>query len=204
MPEYVAAVTFPDNSTAYQAATKIDAAAGTGAFTVEGAVIIERDSEGRLSIPQADDRDLGAGSIGGGLLGMLVGLLGGPVGMLIGFGAGALTGAAVDSEHIDDADDAVLAFSRSVPAGRNALLLATSEGTTDALDRTVADLGGTIVRKDLDLVLAEIEAENDAADAASRAARKEMREAKKKERKEDRQERINRLKSRHHKHTSDS
>ncbi|MDW4919033.1 hypothetical protein RB621_37145, partial [Streptomyces californicus] len=88
------------------AATKIDAAASTGAFTVDGSVIVERDNEGRLSIPQADDRDLGAGSIGGGLLGMLVGLLGGPVGMLIGFGAGALTGAAVDAEHIDDADDA--------------------------------------------------------------------------------------------------
>ncbi|MDW4918991.1 hypothetical protein RB621_36935, partial [Streptomyces californicus] len=114
----------------------------------------------------------------------------------------ALTGAAVDAEHIDDADDAVLAFSRVVPAGRNALLLTTSEGTTDALDRTVADLGGTIVRKDLDLVLSEIEAENDAADAAAEAARKEMREAKKKERKENRQERLDKLKNRHHKHTS--
>jgi hypothetical protein len=52
------------------------------------------------------------------------------------------------------------------------------------LDTFVAGMGGTIVRRPLDEVVAELEAQQAAAEEAEKAARKAIREQKKQERKE--------------------
>jgi hypothetical protein len=76
-----------------------------------------------------------------------------------------------------------------------------NEPTVDVLDKAMADLGGTVVRRPEGDVLSELEAAEDAAHAAQAAAQKTLREQKKAARKGKREDRIAALKakfSRHH------
>jgi uncharacterized membrane protein len=196
MAEYAVAITFPQNGTTYEALSKLPDAAG---LEIRSAAIVERDKDGHLHVPEGDDAMTGVGTAGGSLIGMLIGVLGGPVGMLLGWGAGAAGGALYDADRLDTGDEAIEQFGASVPVGRNALLAETVEDTTEPLDRFVSDLGGTIVRRPLDEVVAELEAQQAAAEEADKAARKAIREQKNKERKEDFQQRVDALKAKFHK-----
>ena len=59
-----------------------------------------------------------------------------------------------------------------MPTGGNALLAETVEDTTRPLDTFVSEMGGTILRRPLDEVVAEMEAQQAAAEEAEKAARK--------------------------------
>jgi uncharacterized membrane protein len=192
MPEYAVAITFPQNSTTYEALSKLSAATG---FEIRSAAIVERDKDGHLHVPEGGDTTAGAGIAGGSLIGMLVGVLGGPVGMLLGGSAGAATGALYDADRLDTGDEAIEQFGALVPTGGNALLAETVEDTTEPLDTFVSEMGGAIVRRPLDEVVAELEAQQAAAEEAEKAARKAIREQKKQERKETRQQRVDALKT---------
>lgn len=196
MPEYAVAITFPQNSTTYEALSKLPDADG---LEIRSAAIVERDKDGHLHIPEGDDTMAGVGTAGGSLIGMLIGVLGGPVGMLLGWGAGAATGALYDADRLDTGDEAIEQFGTLVPVGGNALLAETVEDTTEPLDAFVSQMGGTIVRRPLDEVLAELEAQQAAAEEADKAARKAIREQKQQERKEDFQQRRDALKAKFHK-----
>jgi uncharacterized membrane protein len=193
MPEYAVAITFPQNSTAYEALSKLPAAAG--GFEIRSPAIVERDKDGHLHVAEGDDAMAGEGIAGGSLIGMLIGVLGGPVGMLLGWSAGAAGGALYDADRLDTGDEAIEQFGALVPTGRNALLAETMEDTTERLDRFVSEMGGTIVRRPLDEVVAELEAQQAAAEEAEKAARRAIREQKKQERKETRQQRVDALKA---------
>jgi hypothetical protein len=69
------------------------------------------------------------------------------------------------------------------------------EDTTEPLDRFVSDMGGKVVRRPLDGVVAELEAQQAATEEAEKAARKAIREQKKQERKETLQQRVDALKA---------
>jgi uncharacterized membrane protein len=193
MAEYAVAITFPQNSGAYEALSKLPAA--SGGFEIRSAAIVERDKDGHLHVPEGGDEQAGAGIAGGSLIGMLVGVLGGPVGMLLGGSAGAATGALYDADRLDEGDEAIEQFGALVPPGGNALLAETEEDTTGSLDAFVSEMGGTIVRRPLDEVVAELEAQQAAAEEAQKAARKVIREQKKQEHKETRQKRVDALKA---------
>jgi uncharacterized membrane protein len=196
MPEYAVAITFPQNSTTYEALSKLPDAGG---FEIRSAAIVERDKDGHLHVPEGDDTMAGVGIAGGSLIGMLIGVLGGPVGMLLGWGAGAAGGALYDADRLDTGDEAIEQFGSSVPVGGNALLAETVEDTTKPLDAFIAGMGGTIVRRPLDEVVAELEAQQAAAEEADKAARRAIREQKKQERKETSQHRVDALKAKFHK-----
>ena len=193
MSEYAVAITFPQNSTAYEALSKLSPA--PGGFEIRSAAIVERDKDGHLHVPEGGDTEAGAGIAGGSLIGMLVGVLGGPVGMLLGWSAGAASGALYDADRLDSGDEAIEQFGALVPAGGNALLAETVEDTTEPLDTFVAGMGGTIARRPLDEVLTELEAQQAAAEEAEKAARKAIREQKKQEHKEAAQQRVDALKA---------
>ncbi len=193
MSEYAVAITFPQNSTAYEALSKLSAA--PGGFEIRSAAIVERDKDGHLHVPEGGDTEAGVGIAGGSLIGMLIGVLGGPVGMLLGWGVGAASGALYDADRLDTGDEAIEQFGALVPTGGNALLAETVEDTTEPLDAFAADLGGTIVRRPLDEVVAELEAQQAAAEAAEKAARKAIREQKRQEHKENYQHRVDALKA---------
>jgi hypothetical protein len=63
------------------------------------------------------------------------------------------------------------------------------------LDAFVSEMGGTIVRRPLDEVIAELEAQQAAAEEAEKAARKAIREQKRQEHKETSQQRVDALKA---------
>ena len=189
MADYAVAITFPDNNTTYEALSKMFR------FKLRSAGIVERDKDGYLHVAERSDFDAGVGFAGGSLIGMLVGVLGGPIGMLLGWSAGAATGALFDADRMDTGDEAIAQFGHSVAPGRNAILAETVEPTTEPLDKFIKSMGGTIVRRPLDEVVAELEAQEAAAEEAARAAHKAMREEKKRQHKEKLQERVDALKA---------
>jgi uncharacterized membrane protein len=185
----VVAVSFADRSKAFEGLSLLRAAGADGRVGVRTAVVLDRDENGFLRAPDGVDDESGAGALGGGLIGMLVGLLGGPVGMLFGWTTGALIGGASDLKRAERSVDLLGEYSRTVPPGSTALVAELDEVAVEVVDGTMAGLGGTVVRRSAYEVLSEIEAAEEAADAAEKAARKTLREEKRAARKEDFEER---------------
>lgn len=196
MTDYAAIITFPSKSVTYEAFTKVRDASGDYGLTA--AAIVERDDAGKLKVPEGDDSVIGSATLGGSLIGVLIGVLGGPVGSLLGLAVGATSGALVDATRADQGDEVLVSFAQALPAGSNAIVAETSEADTSVLDGFVAQYGGTVTRRPLDDVIAELEANEEAADEAAKAARKALREKKKAERSESRSERIDALKAKFH------
>jgi uncharacterized membrane protein len=134
------------------------------------------------------------------VIGLVVGVLGGPVGMLLGWGIGATAGALVDVHRFEQGSEAIAEFGRLVPSGGNAILAETTESDTAELDSFVAGLGGTILRRSREEVVAELEAQQAAAEEAHRAARKAIHEEKRRERVENLEHRVQELKAKFRKH----
>lgn len=197
MTDFVAAVTFPDRAVTYEAYSKVADTGATGAYELVTAAVVERQADGTFTIPEGADGNSGMATLSGSLIGMLLGILGGPIGMLLGLGVGAVSGALIDADRADDGEDAVSEFARTLQPGTNALLLRTREGTTDALDRVVGDLGGMIVRRPTAQVLDALEAQEEAERKAAKAARKAMRKQEKQARKDAREAKQDELEQKH-------
>jgi hypothetical protein len=101
--------------------------------------------------------------------------------MLLGLGAGGLVGGLYDLDEADVQDQTLAEVGRHVSPGRNALLAEADEYGDGALDAAMAAVGGAVMRRSADDVLAEIEAAEEAAEEAHRQARKKARERKKAE-----------------------
>lgn len=189
MSDDIAVITFPERSTTYEAFSKISA--DSDRLGLVSAALIEVDEHGRFTIPEGEDNRFGFGVGTGSLIGVLVGALGGPIGMLLGLGVGALAGAAVDADRAESDELAVTAFVGKLAPGTNGILAQTSEpGSTAPLDAVVAEQGGTIVRRPLNEVLAELEAGQIAEEEAAKAARETLRKQKRQERRDAREHRI--------------
>lgn len=194
----VIAVTFDEQSKAYQALSVLQKIGGEGRVTVESAAVVERDPSGRLHIPEGADNAGGESFAEGSLIGMLVGVLGGPIGMLLGLGAGGLVGGAVDLDRADAQDRVLAEFGNQIPAGKNALLAEVDEVAEEVVDGAMTALGGVVLRRSAADVLAEMEAAEQAADAAEKQARKIAREKKKNEMREKYEERKAHLREKLH------
>ena len=175
----VIAVTFDEDSKAYQALNTLRQADRDGRVGIRSAVIVERRPEGTIRLQEGEDNVIGAGTAGGSLVGMLIGVLGGPVGMLLGLGTGMAVGAAVDLGRADDAEDVLSQMSKSIPVGTTAIIAEVDESAVEVVDGEMAALGGTVTRRPAEEVLAELEAAEEAARASEKEARRVMREAKK-------------------------
>lgn len=193
MTAYAAVITFPENAVAYEALTKLRSS--SAAAEVTAAVLVERQPNGQLVVPDADNREGWIGTGVGSAVGMLVGVLGGPIGMLLGLTAGASFGALYDADRVDTGDAVVEKFARLVPPGRNAIIAQTDEADENALNAFVSEFGGRIERRPLDEVLGELEAQQEAAEAAARAANDELRKKKRDERHEKLEERLESLRA---------
>jgi len=184
----IIAVTFDEDSKAYQALSTLRQSDGEGRVGIRSAAIVERRPEGTIRLQEGEDNVIGAGTAGGSLIGMLVGVLGGPVGVLLGLGAGMAIGAAVDLDRADEADDVLSQMSKSIPVGTTAIIAEVDEAAVEVVDGEMAALGGTVTRRPAEEVLAELEAAEQAARASEKEARRVMREAKKAERAEKREQ----------------
>lgn len=194
----VIAVTFDEQSKAYQALSTLKGLDREGRIELKSAAVIERNAAGQLHVPEGADNVSGEGFAIGGLVGMLVGVLGGPIGVLLGLGTGALVGGLSDVEHADMQDQTLAQVGRHVPPGRNAVLAEVDEYADEVVDGAMTAQGGTVLRRSAADVLAEIEAAEEAAEEAQHQARKKARERKKAEMHEKYEDRKNHLREKLH------
>lgn len=188
-------LSWDEPSKAYEAFSKFRDL-DVGGVEVDQATVVERGTDGGLRIKDGQDNVIGVGTLGGGTLGMLVGILGGPLGVLLGAASGGLIGSLFDLDRADGSDSVIGEMGRAVPPGSTALVAEVTEADPAGLDAYAASAGARLLRRPEDEVLDEISAAEDAADAAAAAADAQVREAKKAERKKDREERIAKFKAR--------
>jgi uncharacterized membrane protein len=124
--------------------------------------VIEKDRIESMFLPS---------TAGGGLIGLLIGIIGGPFGMLIGGTAGLFVGSVFDLADIEETDSALGGISSSVRVGHTALLAVVTEQSPEVIDAAISGLGGTVLRRSV----ADVEAEIAAAEKAERKAKWEAR-----------------------------
>ena len=177
MEDNVLTITFAEEAKAYQALSDIKRAAVAGELEVVAAAVVHRNAEGLFSVKDGvTDGSASGAAVTGTLIGSLIGILAGPLGVLLGASSGALLGGAVGLGDATVTSSVIEQMMRSVPNGASVVVAQVRETSVAALDKVVADLGGVIVRRPTEAVLAEVEAEADARDAAAKQARKVLRE----------------------------
>jgi uncharacterized membrane protein len=197
--ENVVVVRFPEASNAYQALSVLKQCDAEGRIALQAAAVVERTPEGGLRIPEEVENVGLEGTVGGGLIGMLIGVLGGPLGVLLGWGAGALIGGAFDLSRAEKAEDALTALGRAIPPGSTAVVAGVTELIApEVIDAEMAKLSGEVTRRPVNVVMAELEAAEDATEAAAREARRAMREKRKADLSEDLSGRVGKLKEKLH------
>lgn len=173
-PDNVIVVSFHDDSNAYEALTDLKELDAQRQIDLRAAAVVFRGDDGHIAIKdEIADSEI-AGTATGGILGLLIGILGGPLGILIGGATGVLIGALFDVHDEDDVESVLGDISDSVRVGRTALLAEVSEPSSEVIDTAMARLSGTVLRRHVSAVEAEIAAAEDAQRAAKRRARKEL------------------------------
>jgi uncharacterized membrane protein len=196
----VIAVNFAEEAQAYEAMTKLKELDGQGRVGLGGAAVVVRDPDGHVETKdEVGDNGL-EGTATGGIVGLIVGILGGPLGVLIGGATGLLIGSLYDMDDADETESVLSDISRSVRVGETSLLAELSEQSPEVVDGTMAGVGGTVLRRDLDDVRSEIAAAEDAQEAARKEARKALREERRAQVKEKIQAKIEELKAKLHRH----
>jgi uncharacterized membrane protein len=176
-PANVIAVGFTEDSNAYEALTQIKELASQGQISLEGAVVVARADDGQIAEKATLDDDDWAGTASGGIIGLVVGILGGPLGVLLGGATGVLVGSLFDIQDADDTDSALTEIAKSVERGHTSLLAQVTEQSPEVVDTAMARLQGTVLRRPLDEVEAEVAAAEKAQREAKKKARKELRHA---------------------------
>jgi len=193
--ENVLAVNFDEDSNAYEALSVLREMDGQGQLELAGAAVVVREDDGSVvTKDQMDDTDL-EGTATGGIVGLVIGILGGPFGVLIGGATGLLVGSLFDMADDDDTESALSDISRSVRVDRTGLIADANEQSPEVVDTAMTRLGGTVVRRPLEEVQAEIAAAEDAQRAAAKEARKQLREHRRDQAKEKVEAKINELKA---------
>jgi uncharacterized membrane protein len=193
--ENVLAVDFAEDSKAYEALSSLKDLDGQGQLNLTAAAVVVRSETGQIETKDQVGDDGLTGTATGGVVGLIIGILGGPFGILLGGATGLLIGSLYDLEQSDETESALGDISRSVRPGHTALLAEADEQSSEVVDNAMQSLGGTVLRRSLDDVQAEIAAAEDAQEAAAHEARKRLREQRKEKTKEEIRAKIDELKS---------
>jgi uncharacterized membrane protein len=170
----VIAVSFDDDHEAYHAHTLLKELDSQQQVGVQEAVVVVRGEDGQLVEKDRTQSGYLAGTASGGLIGLLLGIIGGPFGVLIGGATGLMVGSLYDLADDEETDSALGAISGSVQAGRTALLAVVVEQSPEVIDAAMSGVGGTVLRRPVAEVEAEIAVAEEAARKAKREARKEL------------------------------
>jgi uncharacterized membrane protein len=196
--ENVIAVSFPEEPDAYEALSRLKDLDSRGDVGVRGAAVVSREADGKIVVKDQFGEDSSDGTVGGGLLGLLVGVLGGPLGVLVGGATGLLVGSLFDEDDDDETESVLADLSKAIRVGPPGLLADVSESAPEAIDAVMAHLNGTVVRRPVGDVEAEIAKAEDAQREAKQKARKELREARHKKHKDEVDAKIAELKDKLH------
>ena len=167
----VIAVSFDDDRNAETAMTLLKELDAQERVVIQQAVVVVRREDGQVVEADTTESTLMLGTASGGVLGLLIGIIGGPLGMLIGGAGGLYAGALFDIHDAGEAESALAGISSSVRVGRTALLAVVTERSTEAIDTSMSGLGGTVLRRSV----ADVDAEVAAAENAQRKAKLEAR-----------------------------
>jgi uncharacterized membrane protein len=170
----VIAVSFEDDRGAYKALTLLGELDSQRRVSVREAVVVARGEDGKIVAKDRTESSDLPGTASGGLIGLTLGIIGGPLGMLLGGSYGLFVGSLFDLGDAEETDSALDEISGSVKPGQTALLAVVDEPSTEIVDAAMSDVGGTVVRRSVDDVEAEIAAAEDAERKAKREARKEL------------------------------
>jgi uncharacterized membrane protein len=196
--ESVLAVNFDDDTKAYAALTSLKELDEQHLVELGGAAVVVRREDGSVETKDEIGDPEFVGTASGALIGLIVGVIGGPLGVLLGGYTGLVLGSVVDLGEADDTESALSDVARSVRPGHPALIAVATEQSPEVVDAAMTSLGGTVARRSLDVVLAEIAAAEDAQRAAEKEARKKLREEREDKAKADVNAKIEELKAKVH------
>jgi uncharacterized membrane protein len=193
--ENVLAINFAQDPNAYEALTTLKELDGQGQLALAGAAVVLRNEDGGIDIKDEVGDTGYEGTATGGIVGLIVGILGGPFGVLLGGATGVLIGSLFDLDDLDTTESVLGEMSRSVRVGHDAVLAEVNEQSPEVVDTAMERLGGTVVRRSIEDVEAEIAVAEEAQRAAKQEARKRLHEQRREQRKEQVQQKIAELKS---------
>ncbi len=196
----VVVVSFQEDSNAYKALTTLKQFDSQHQIDLDAAAVVVRDEDGHVEVKD-EVGDLGMeGTATGGIVGLLIGIIGGPLGVLIGGATGLLIGSLFDIDDADDTESVLGEISQSVRVGHTAVLGELSEKSPEVVNAAMAELGGSVLRRPVYEVEAEIAAAEDAQREAKKHARKVLREQKHAEHKKQIHAKVEALKAKLHPH----
>jgi uncharacterized membrane protein len=201
-PYNVLAVSFDPDENAYEALTTLKTLDGQGQLGVEAAAVVVRDDNGDIAVKDSVESFQYAATASGGTIGLLIGILGGPLGVLIGGTYGLMLGSLVDLDEAERSESVLSDISASVRPGHPALLAQVTEQSPDVVDAAMARLGGTVLRRPVADVEAEIAAAEKAQREAKREARKELARGRREHTKEQAHAKVEKLKAKLHGETA--
>ena len=196
--ENVIVVSFAEDSSAYEAFTDLKELGEQRQVSIKGAAIVQRGEDGRIVAKDSVGSEQFAGTATGGLIGLLVGILGGPFGVLIGGATGLLIGSLYDIDDADETESVLAEISSAIRPGQTVVLAEVDAQSDEVVDQAMARLGGTVLRRSVDEVEAEIAAAEHAERAAKREARKQLLETRRSRAKEEIRRIVDALKARAH------
>ena len=170
----VIAVAFDADVNAYAALTKLKELDSQEQIEVHEAVAVQRAADGTVTVKDRVGSPELVGTAGGGLTGLLVGILGGPVGVLIGGSTGLLVGSLFDLDEAEQVETALGRLSETVEPERTAVLAVVTEPSPEIIDAAMAAFGGTVLRRSVYEVEAEVAAIEKAESKAAREAQEEL------------------------------
>jgi len=201
-PDNVLVVTFGENpeddKNAYQALTDLKQLDSQDQIKITGAAVVTRDADGRVEEKSELGEDPIAGTAGGGLIGLLIGIIGGPLGMLLGGAYGMLVGSLFDINEVDTTESVLGEISKEIQPNRTALLAQVTEQSPEVIDAAMARLGGEVLRRPVVDVEEEIAAAEEAQRKAKHEARKELHQARVEKTKSDAHAKVEKMKAKLH------
>jgi uncharacterized membrane protein len=139
---------FSSQNEAYEAAREIEKL-DDKQVRVRQAALVTKDSKGNLRVPDTKGDQVPWGTLGGPIVGGLIGLIAGPTGAAVGAGAGLLGGWTGDLVRLGMDEDVVRSVGSEIHPGDSALVAEIDEGSTEPLDRIVTGRGGRVFRTDV-------------------------------------------------------
>jgi len=181
----VIAVSFEDNDLAYAGLARLKRLDADRQIELRGGAVVERDADGRVTTKDTAGKEEWEGTAAGGLIGLLVGILGGPFGVLIGGATGVLIGSLFDLEDTGDTESVLAALSQEIRPGHDTLLVELREPSDhQVVDGVMESRSGSVLRRPVADVEAEIAAAEKAQHEARKKARRELRHEREEEHKE--------------------
>ena len=197
-PDNVVVVGFSQDDRAYEALTTLKELASQGQIGLDEAAVLVRADDGHIDLKDQIGDPGFAGTASGGLVGLLIGILGGPLGILLGGATGLAVGSLFDLSDAEDSDSVLTDVSKTVKVGRTSLLAQVVEQSPEVVDAAMARLSGTVVRRSVADVEAEIAAAEEAQREAKSKARAELRKARRDKRHADAHAKVEALKAKLH------